>query len=99
MKVHKVRQFAPVKVAAFGTNIRIGGMAGGAALSLLAPLQKARNALVDVSIEYGFKPSGEGVFYASLPENDLTLEAALAAATQWAGERGVPRSWVQTSPE
>ncbi len=46
---------------------------------------------------YGFKPSGEGVFYASLPESDVTLEAALAAATAWAAERGVPRIWVQTA--
>jgi hypothetical protein len=48
---------------------------------------------------YGRKLSGEGVFYASLAENDATLEAAIAAATEWAGERGVPRIWVQTTPE
>jgi hypothetical protein len=47
----------------------------------------------------GFKPSGESVFYASLPESDVTLEAALAAAKGWAQERGVPRIWVQTSPD
>jgi hypothetical protein len=29
---------------------------------------------------WGRKPSGEGVFYASLPENDISLEAALKAA-------------------
>ena len=48
---------------------------------------------------YGIKPSGEGVFYASLPESDVTLEAALAAATEWAASRGVPRIWVQTGPD
>ncbi len=48
---------------------------------------------------YGFKPSGEGVFYASLCESDVTLEAALAAAKEWARERGVSRIWVQTSPD
>lgn len=47
---------------------------------------------------YGFKPSGEGVFYASLPESDITLVAALAAATKWGEDRGVPRIWVQTTP-
>ncbi len=47
---------------------------------------------------YGFKASGEGVFYASSAESDVTLEAALAAATEWARERGVPTIWVQTSP-
>ncbi len=48
---------------------------------------------------HGFNPSGEDVFYASLPESDVTLEAALAAATEWAAERGVPRIWVQTAPD
>lgn len=48
---------------------------------------------------YGFKPSGEGVFYASLAESDLTFEAAIAAATEWARERGVPRIWIQTAPD
>ena len=48
---------------------------------------------------WGRKPSGEGVFYASLPENDISLEAALKAATKWAGERGVTRIWVQTTPQ
>ena len=47
---------------------------------------------------YGFKPSGEGVFYASLPESDVSLEAALAAATEWGRERGVRRIWVKTAP-
>ncbi|WP_426265784.1 hypothetical protein [Sphingomonas sp. LHG3443-2] len=48
---------------------------------------------------YGFKASGEGVFYASLPASDTTLEAALAAATEWVKDRGVSRIWVQTSPD
>lgn len=48
---------------------------------------------------YERKPSGKGVFYVSLAENDLTLEAAIAAATEWAGERGVARIWVQAAPE
>jgi hypothetical protein len=48
---------------------------------------------------YGFKASGEGVFYVSLPDSDVSLEAALAAAAAWAADRGVPRIWVQASPE
>lgn len=47
---------------------------------------------------WGRKPSGEGVFYASLPEDDVSLEAALNAATKWAGGRGVMRIWVQATP-
>jgi hypothetical protein len=47
---------------------------------------------------WGRKPSGQGVFYASLPEDDVSLEAALAAATKWASERGVDRIWVQSAP-
>ena len=47
---------------------------------------------------YGFKPSGEGVFYVSLAESDVSLETAIAAATQWAGEKGVRRIWVQKTP-
>ena len=45
---------------------------------------------------YGRKPSGEEVFYASLVEDDVSLERALAAAMSWASERGVGRIWVQT---
>jgi hypothetical protein len=48
---------------------------------------------------YGFKLSGECVFYASLAESDVNLEAALAAAKEWAGERSVSRIWVQTNPD
>lgn len=47
---------------------------------------------------WGRKASGEGVFYVSLSEDDVSLEAALNAATKWAGERGVTRIWVQTDP-
>jgi len=47
---------------------------------------------------WGYKPSREIVFYMSLPESDISLKAALAAATEWAGQRGVSRIWVQTTP-
>ncbi len=46
----------------------------------------------------GRMPSGDAVFYASLPDSDVTLEAALTAAVDWAAERGVGRIWVQTTP-
>jgi hypothetical protein len=48
---------------------------------------------------YGLSPSGEGVFYVSSAESDLNLETATAAARDWASERGVPRIWVQTTPD
>ncbi|QWC57157.1 hypothetical protein F7D01_08715 [Erythrobacter sp. 3-20A1M] len=48
---------------------------------------------------YGFKASGEGVFYASLPKSDLSLESALDAAKQWAAKYQVPRIWVQATPD
>jgi hypothetical protein len=48
---------------------------------------------------YGRKPSGEDVFYISLAENDGSLEAAIVAATTWAEKRGVPRIWVQMTPD
>lgn len=47
---------------------------------------------------WGRKPSGESVFYASLSEDDVSLEVAISAATKWASERGVPRVWVQKTP-
>ena len=47
---------------------------------------------------YGRNPSGKGVFYVSLSGDDVSLEAAIAAATKWADERGVSRIWVQTTP-
>lgn len=46
---------------------------------------------------WGRKSSGECVFYISLPEDDVSLEAALAAARNWADERGVPRIWIQAT--
>ena len=48
---------------------------------------------------YGKKADGEDVFYISLTENDGSLKAAIAAATMWAEQRGVPRIWVQTTPD
>ena len=48
---------------------------------------------------YGLKPSGEGVFYVSSAESDISLDAAIAAATDWAIERGVRRIWVQPTPD
>ena len=47
---------------------------------------------------WGRKPSGEDVGYGSLSENDVSLEAALNAATKWAVERGITRIWVQRTP-
>ena len=47
---------------------------------------------------WGRKSSGESVFYVSLAENDASLESAIAAATEWAVERGVSRIWVQAAP-
>jgi len=47
---------------------------------------------------WGRKPSGESVFYVSLSEDDVSLDAAITAATKWAAERGVARIWVQTTP-
>jgi hypothetical protein len=47
---------------------------------------------------YGFNASGEGVFYGSLAENDVSLDAALGAASEWAADQGVPCIWVQTTP-
>ena len=45
-----------------------------------------------------YKPSGESVVYASLPESDVSLEAAVAAAREWAVKYGVQRLWVQSTP-
>ena len=47
---------------------------------------------------YGVGPSGKDVFYISLPENDVSLDAALGAAKKWAAEHGVACIWVQISP-
>ena len=45
-----------------------------------------------------WKDSGEWVGYGSLCENDVSLEAALAAAHVWAAKYKVPRIWVE-APE
>ena len=41
------------------------------------------------------KPSGESVYYRSLSEDDVSLEAAIAAAMEWAKKYGLSRIWVQ----
>ena len=46
----------------------------------------------------GCKPSGERVAYASLSADDVSLDAAISAATRWADERVVTRIWVQRTP-
>lgn len=45
-----------------------------------------------------WKASGEWVGYASLVEDDDSLETALAAAQEWAIKYGVPTIWVQATP-
>ena len=45
-----------------------------------------------------WKRSGEWVGYGSLSENDVSLDAALAAALQWAAKYDVPTIWVQLEP-
>lgn len=40
------------------------------------------------------KSSGDWVGYASLSENDRTLQLALAAAREWAERYSVPTIWV-----
>ena len=47
---------------------------------------------------WGRQSSGESVFYVSPATSDANLDAAIAAATEWAVERGVSRIWVQTTP-
>lgn len=44
------------------------------------------------------RPSGEGVAYMSLAEDDFSLEAALRAAQAWAAKYGVDRIWVTPDP-
>jgi hypothetical protein len=44
------------------------------------------------------KRSGESVFYRSLADNDASLDAAIAAATEWAEKYSVPTIWVQREP-
>lgn len=45
------------------------------------------------------KSTGEWVGYASLAENDVSLETALAAAHEWAEKYNVPIIYVRTVPE
>ena len=45
-----------------------------------------------------WKDDGEWVGYCSLPEDDGSLETALAAAQAWARKYRVPTIWVQTEP-
>ena len=45
-----------------------------------------------------WKATGEWVGYGSLAEDDISLEAALAAAEEWAINYDVPIIWVQLSP-
>ncbi|KQN04878.1 hypothetical protein ASE85_07790 [Sphingobium sp. Leaf26] len=45
-----------------------------------------------------FKANGDWVGYVSLAENDGSLEAALAAAQNWAAKYDVPTIWVQIKP-
>jgi hypothetical protein len=45
------------------------------------------------------KPTGEWVGYASLAENDVSLEKALAAALEWAAKYNVPLIYVRTKPQ
>ena len=45
-----------------------------------------------------WKVDGEWIGYCSLPEDDRSLETALAAARQWAAKYDVPAIWVQLTP-
>ena len=45
------------------------------------------------------KSSGEDVIYASLAENDISLEKAISAAREWAKKYNVPVIYVRTEPE
>ncbi|MFN9109506.1 MAG: hypothetical protein ACK5XN_05475 [Bacteroidota bacterium] len=45
-----------------------------------------------------WKENGEWVGYCSLPEDDASLETALAPAKEWATKYGVPTIWVQVTP-
>ena len=41
------------------------------------------------------KRDGAGVFYASMPEHDVSLERAVSAACEWADAHGVEIVYVQ----
>lgn len=83
-----------------------------AELIYLAPDEKAPEASdeerwlhIDANNDGGFygsgwsrKPSGESVFYVSLSDDDVSLEAAIAAAVAWADKYSVPKIWVQREP-
>jgi hypothetical protein len=45
-----------------------------------------------------YRPNGEWVGYASLAEDDVSLERALAAAERWATKYQVPTIWIQLQP-
>ena len=45
-----------------------------------------------------WKASGEWVGYGSLPEDDVSLERAMAAAQAWANKYDVATIWVQLTP-
>lgn len=45
-----------------------------------------------------WKENGDWVGYCSLAENDVSLEAALAAAQDWSVKYAVPTIWVQLEP-
>lgn len=45
-----------------------------------------------------WKANGEWAGYCSLPEDDVSLEKALAAAQAWAEQYQVPTIWVQLAP-
>jgi len=44
-----------------------------------------------------WKVNGECVCYASLAENDGSLDSALAAAERWAAKYNVPSIWLQAT--
>ncbi|MDQ3139282.1 MAG: hypothetical protein M3Q15_00960 [Pseudomonadota bacterium] len=48
---------------------------------------------------FGRNPAGEAIIYASLPENDVSLEAALAAGISWAEAHQVHTIYVQQHGE
>lgn len=99
--------------ARFGALVRLGNILQMVEIFHLAPgeqLPTLRDNETWVVVEasdngrffgtgYGLTPKGEDVFYISLAENDGSLDLAIVAATRWAEKRGVPRIWVQTTPD
>lgn len=45
-----------------------------------------------------WKADGSWVGFCSLPEDDVSLELALKAASEWAQKYNVPTIWVQLEP-